>query len=33
LAKERRARSECYVMAKERAQLRVRSGRDEDDRR
>jgi molybdopterin biosynthesis enzyme len=27
------ARSECYVMVKERAQLWVGSGRDEDDKR
>jgi hypothetical protein len=32
-AKESGARSECYAIAKERAQLWVGSGRDEDDRR
>jgi hypothetical protein len=32
-AKERGARSECYTVEKERAQLWVGSGRDEDDKR
>jgi hypothetical protein len=33
LAKERGARSECYAIAKERAQLWAESRRDEDDMR